>query len=140
MALVIKTDSVAAFLETKMAVTDGVTTNFAIDGVTHADVITYPAQGEFTEGAVLGMLQKPFIDFAKSCGGAGVMTAEMIIAKYAGFPVGLAETVAADFAKAYGNYVVIPDGMTLMITAAPIASVFDLTIPEPPVDPEIDHE
>ena len=135
MALVMKTDGVATFLETKMAVTNGVTTNFAIDGVTHVDVITYPAQGDFTEGAVLGMLQKPFIDFAVSCGGAGAMTAEMIVAKYEGFPVALAETIAADFAKAYGNYAVIPAGMTLMITAAPISSVFDLTIPEPPVDP-----
>lgn len=135
MALVMKTKSVDTFLETKMAVTDGVKTNFTIDGVVHADVIVYPAQGEFTESNTLGMLQKPFIDFAVSCGGAGVMTADKITAKYPGFPADLAAAIAADFAKAYGNYVVIPSGMTLMITT-PVSSVFELMIPETPDEPE----
>lgn len=129
MALVMKTKDVDSFLETKLAVTDGVKSSFAIDGVTHAEVMVYPAQGEFTESNTLGMLQKPFIDFAITCGGAGVMTAEMITAKYPGFPADLAAAIAADFAKAYGNYVIIPSGMTLMITT-PVSSVFELMIPE----------
>ena len=136
MALVMKTADVAAFLSNKIALTDGVTTNFAVNGVTHLDAVTYPAQGEFAEGAVLGMIQKPFIDFAISCGGAGAMTADMITAKYAGIPANLAEAIAADFAKAYGNYVIIPAAMTLMITGVPVTSVFNIMIPEPPVDPE----
>ena len=135
MALVMKTKGVDTFLETKMAVTDGVKTNFAINGVTHADVIVYPAQGEFTEVNSLAMLQKPFIDFAISCGGAGVMTADMITTKYPDFPADMAAAIAADFAKAYGNYVVIPNGMTLMITT-PVSSVFELMIPETPDETE----
>ena len=134
MALVMKTTDVAAFLSTNMAVTDGVTTMVTFDGVNHADVVSYPAQEGFAEGAVLGVVHKPFIDFAISCGGAGAMTASMITTKYNGFPANLAETIAADFAKAYGNYAIIPNGMSLMITAEPIESVFDLKIPEPPVD------
>ena len=136
MALVMKTDMVENHLNTKMAVTDGVTVNVAVDGVTHMDVVTYPAQGEFTEGAVLALIQKPFIDFAKSCGDAGAMTADMITAKYGdAVPAALATTIAADFTKAYKNYMPIPDGMTLMITAEPISSVFAIMVKEEePID------
>ncbi len=131
MALVVKNELLPDILSTdKMKVTDGVTSNIIVDGVTHMDVITYPAQGEFTSGAILGLIKKPFIDFAVSCGGAGAMTADMIIAKYPEIPTSLASTLASDFAKAYGNYVIIPDGATLAITAEPIGSIFDLLIPE----------
>lgn len=134
MALVMKTDMVANHLANNMIVTDGVITNIVIDNVTHMDIVNYPIQGEFTEGAVLGLLQKPFIDFAMNCGAAGDMTAEMITTKYADVPTNLANAIAADFAKAYSNYVVIPDGMTLMITGDPIPSVFTLMLPEEPLD------
>lgn len=138
MALVMKNTDVKNFLETKMAVTDGVLSTFQVEGVVHVDVMTYPAQDNFADGAILGMIQKPFIDFAVSCGGAGAMTKEMILAKYPEFPVALAETIAADFAKAYGNYIVIPAGMALMITGAPVESVFDLMIPDPVEPSEVE--
>ena len=131
MALVLKNDMVNDFMTGKMKVTDGVTTHVMVDDVKHMDIITYPAQEGFENGAILALIQKPFIEFAQQCGDAGVMTALMIAAKYGdAIPDVLAETIANDFAKAYGNYVIIPDGMTLAITAAPIASIFDLMIPE----------
>lgn len=131
MALVLKNDMVDSYLNEKMAITNGVTSKVTVDGVDHMDIITYPAQENFEDGAILGLIKKPFIDFAVSCGGAGAMTAEKIGAKYGDqIPAVLAETIAADFAKAYGNYVIIPEGMTLAITAAPIASIFDLMIQE----------
>ena len=134
MALVLKNDMVPEYLNEKMAVTDGVATNVTIDGVKHVEIITYPAQENFPEGAILGLIQKPFIDFAASCGGKGAMTVEMIKAKYGDqIPEVLAKTFVDDFALAYGNYVIIPDGMSLAITASPIKSIFDLLIPEKPV-------
>ena len=132
MALVLPNNMVPTYLNEKMAVKDGVTEAAVVDGVTHLEVITYPSQEGFEGGAVLGMLQKPFIDFAAACGGKGAMTAAQIMEKYPVVPEALATAVAADFAVAYGNYVIIPDGMSLAITAAPYASIFDLLIPEEP--------
>jgi hypothetical protein len=134
MALVMKTNMVENHLSTKMLIKDGVTTNISIDGITHIDVITYPSQENFEDGAILGLIQKPFIDFAKSCGGAGDMTAEMITNKYGDqIPESLVNTIVEDFSKAYGNYVIIPEGMTLAITALPVKSIFELMIPDEPV-------
>ena len=135
MALVMKTTMVEEHLGTKMAIADGVNTNITIDGVTHMDIVTYPVQEGFENGAILALIQKPFIDFAISCGEAGAMTAEMIIEKYGNqIPGSLATSIAADFAKAYGNYVIIPNGMTLAITADPINSIFDLMIKDEPAE------
>ena len=132
MALVMKNEMVSTYLDVKMAIKDGVTTNVAVNGVTHLDVVTYPTQENFENGAILALIQKPFIDFAASCGGAGAMTAEKIAEKYGDqIPTELATAIAADFAKAYGNYVVIPSGMTLAITAG-VNSIFDLMIKEEP--------
>lgn len=131
MAVVIRNDLVNDYLENKMAIKNGITKSIVIDGVTHCDIITYPEQDNFENGAILCLIQKPFIDFAVSCGGAGSMTAEQIVEKYGNdVPLALAETLAADFSKAYGNYIIIPESITLAITAPPINSLFDLTIKE----------
>ena len=131
MALVLKNDMVSDYLETKMAIKSGVTSEVVVDDVTHLEVVVYPEQENFENGATLALIKKPFIDFAVSCGGIGAMTAAMIAEKYGEqIPTVLAESIAADFAKAYGNYVIIPDSMTLIITAAPISSIFDLMIKE----------
>ena len=131
MALVMKSDNVKNLLETKMIVTNGKTVNITVDGVNHMDIITYPPQGDFVTDIILAVVYKPFIDFAKSCGKAGAMTTDRIIAKYGNdVPKNMASSLAADFAKAYGNYVIIPDGMALLITASPIASVFDIMVKE----------
>ena len=133
MALVMKNDMVSKLLENKLAITGGVSTSVIIDDTTHMDIITYPTQENFESGAILALIKKPFIDFAISCGKAGDMTVEMISAKYGDqIPEIMAETLVADFAKAYGNYKIIPDGMTLAITAAPINSIFDIMIKEEP--------
>ena len=133
MALVMKNEMVSDYLTKKMAVSDGVMSTVSADGVTHMDIMTYPAQGDFSEGAVLALIKKPFIDFAASCGGAGAMTTEKMTEKYGDqIPAGLAKTIADDFSRAYGNYVIIPNGMTLMITAAPIMSVFDIMVKDEP--------
>ena len=135
MSLVLKNEIVPTYLAEKMAIKDGVTTNIVENGVTHLDIVTYPAQEGFEEGAMMALVQKPFIDFAVSCGGKGAMTAEQITAKYPGVPAAMATAIAEDFAKAYGNYVIIPESMTLAITAAPYGSIFELMIPEePPVE------
>ena len=135
MALVMKTDMVENHLNTKMVVSGGVTINAALDGVTHMDIITYPAQENFENGAILALIKKPFIDFAAACGGAGAMTVEKIAEKYGDqIPTELASTIAEDFSKAYGNYVIIPEGMTLAITAR-VNSIFDLMIKEEPAEP-----
>ena len=136
MALVLKNEMVADFLANKMAVKDGVTTTVAVNGVTYMEIVTYPSQEGFTDGAILALIKKPFIDFAVSCGDAGAMTAERITAKYAEVPAALAESIATDFAKAFGNYKIIPETATLAITAAPIGSIFDIMIPEEPANAE----
>ena len=141
MALVMKNEMVDNHLANKMQIKDGVTTSAVIDDVTHLDIVTYPSQENFENGAILGLLKKPFIDFAMSCGGAGAMTAEMITEKYGEqIPTDLVTTIVADFAKAYGNYAIIPEGMTLAITAAPVNSIFDLMIKENPKTEEATEE
>ena len=135
MGLVMKTSMVEGYLSSKMAIKDGATVNVAIDGVTHLDIVTYPAQEKFEEGAVLALIQKPFINFAAECGAAGDMTVEKISEKYGDqIPAELAATLVEDFAKAYGNYVIIPNEMTLAITQSPIKSIFDLLIEEKPAE------
>ena len=135
MALVMKNDMVSNLLETRMAITNGVTTTVEIDDTVHLEIVTYPAQENFENGAVLALIKKPFINFAIACGNAGAMTTEMIFAKYGEqISANLADTLVADFAKAYGNYKIIPNGMTLAITAAPIKSIFDLMIKEEKVE------
>ena len=141
MALVLQNNMVPDYLATKMAIQDGTTTTVKIDDVAHMDIVNYPAQENFPEGAILALIKKPFIDFAVECGGKGAMTAEMIIAKYGNvIPEALAKTIADDFATTYGNYVIIPEVCTLAITAMPIASIFDLLIPEPPVEREVEED
>ena len=57
MALVMQNTMVADYLENKMAITSGVTTNIVVENKTHMDIITYPAQEGFENGAILALIQ-----------------------------------------------------------------------------------
>ena len=118
----------------RFTVTDGVKTDIMKNGVKHAAVMEYPAQGEYTEAIRFIMIEKPFIEFAAACGPKGAMTKEMIVAEYPELADDIAKMVADDFAVAYGNYVIIPEGVTLFLSMPPLNSVTDLEKRE---DPEV---
>jgi hypothetical protein len=132
MALVINNAFLPTYLNEKMRVTNGTTVEYTDGSQVAFSVITYPATTDFPSGAILILVKKPFCDFAQSKGGKGAMTAAHIMEKYSGVPEAVANTLAADFAVAYGNYVIIPDTVSIAITVPPINSIFDLLIPENP--------
>ena len=122
-----KNEIVDDVLTSMMVIKDGVVTPVEVDGEHHMDIIIYPPQENYAMGATLVLLKKPFIDFALACGDAGAMTVDMIMDKYGEYidPI-MANTIAVDFSKAYGNYKIIPDGMTLAIVGPSVKNVFDL--------------
>ena len=129
MGLVIRVTEADKYLEENLVVTGGQKTNYAVDGKTFLDVMTYPAQGDFAEPVKVMMIQKPFFDFAQKCGPKGAMTAEMITEKLPELDAAIAKDIADDFAIFYGNYVVIPEVCLLLLTASPVNSINDLMKP-----------
>lgn len=131
MGLVIGKDKAPEFLSTKMAVTDGQTTTITVDGVKYMDIIKYPIQSAAENGATVMMIEKPFIDFAASCGPKGAMTADMITTKFPEIDAEVAKSLADDFAIFHDNYVIIPDTCILCLTVEPIHSISELFVKEP---------
>lgn len=139
MALLLQNGMVQNFFETEVEVVDGAITDVKVDGKLHAQIIQYPAQEKCPKGATVALCRKPFIDFAMGCGGAGAMTADMIAATYGDqIPANMATALEDDFASGYGNYKEVPPGMTLVITAPPIPSIF--TLCKEPEQPEPNPE
>jgi hypothetical protein len=130
MAMVINNAHFASIMDEKLKVSDPTKTTFQHNGQDAFDVYVYAPTEEFTEGATLIMVKKAFCNYAQACGAKGAMTAAMIKDTFANVPDAVADTLAADFAVAYGNYVIIPDTVQLAITVPPIQSISELMIEE----------
>ena len=117
------------FINNEISLIDGSSYNVSIDGITHLEIVTYPAQEKYNSECIVGFVQRPFIDFALSCGLAGAMTEEMIIRQYGNkIPLKLASALVSNFSREYNNYKIIPDGIAVVITADPINSIYEIMV------------
>lgn len=135
MALVIKNDMLANFLETKVAIVPGTSTEYTYNGESAIEVIPFEATEEFPNVTVAA-IKKPFCNFAVTCGGKGAMTAAQIQDTFTGIDPAIAAVIENEFAVAYNNYIIIPaEASILMVSGAD--SIFNIMIPEPPLESEL---
>ena len=126
MALVIKSELIDTFLSTKLNIKDGVSKSVKVDNDVHLEIISYPPQNDYKDGIDIAIIKKPFIDFVVSCGGAGAMTTKDIFEKYdSQIPELLASAIVDEFSKAYNNYVIIPNIMSLIIASCHILDLIN---------------
>ena len=129
MAYLVKNEMIPYCLNNEIILENGVSSLVTIDNITHMEIITYPNQERFENGATIAFVRKPFIDFAISCGEAGAMTTDMITEKYGDqISFELSTAIVENFTREYDNLIIIPEGISVSITAAPYASIFELMV------------
>lgn len=137
MGLVMNTNDVSNYLNEKLLVKSGEPKKFTNGDQEFVEIIKYPQQLSFEEGATIYLIRKPMWDFAKECGPKGAMTYDKIVEKLEGIAEDDARAIADDFAIFYGNYIIIPENCTLILTKNPIKSLSELEIPvAPPIEEE----
>ena len=128
MALIIKDTMISSFLKDDIVLKNGAMSNVIVEEVVHLDVVTYPSQENYENGAIVGFVKRPFIEFIDSCGGAASVTPEMISEKYGNqIPTALSNAILYEIINGYDNYLIIPDGMSLAVAGDPYTSIYDLT-------------
>ena len=127
MALIIKDTMINSFLENNIILTGGVLNTIDVEGIPHVDIIDYPAQGDYQNGAIVGLVKKSFIDFVVECGGVTQVTPDKIANKYGEqIPSSLLEAILFEITNGYDNYIIIPEGMSLAVAGLPIPSIYVL--------------
>ena len=127
MALIIKDTMIDSFLENNIILTGGMKNTIDVEGIPHVDIINYPAQGDYQNGAIIGLVKKSFIDFVVECGGVTQVTPDKIANKYGEqIPTALLDAILFEITNGYDNYIIIPEGMSLAVAGLPIPSIYVL--------------